>query len=178
MAQDKASLTIAGTTLLEHQQQLLHAAGVDELLISGSNANGIADNYPGRGPLAGLHSLLKHCQSRWMVVIAVDMPMLTPLLLRQLISQTSRLNRPCHFNHHYLPLCLPVQQQMVEWLEQQLAHQQQQRCSVRRFCQQFNALALDCEHPHHLTNTNTPAQWQACLEEMNIRGHHGPSGTS
>lgn len=35
------------------------------------------DIYKGKGPLAGIHTALTHCQSSWLTVMPVDMPLLT-----------------------------------------------------------------------------------------------------
>jgi len=166
MTTDKALLPIGDSNLLQHQLQLLDALQLDAQLISGAQHQGIADDYPNRGPLAGLHALVQQCQQPYLLLLAVDMPLLQISDLTQLIDQGLHSGRPCHYQHHYLPLFLPNQPQMIHWLQQQLQQADASHCSMRRFCEQFDALAIDCQHPEHLSNANTPAEWQACLAHI------------
>ena len=168
MRRDKAGLPIQGATLLERQRQLLSSLPIQQLLISGKNVNGVADHYIERGPLGGLHALLRQCEQDYLLTIAVDMPLLQAADLQLLIEQGVSQQAPCHYQNHYLPLMLPVKQEMILWLESQLQHAENQLCSMRRFCQQFQAVAIPCEHPEHLSNANTPEQWQACLAQMTV----------
>lgn len=165
MKRDKAHLPLQGTTLLHKQLALLEAVGIEQHYISGKNADGIADYYAHRGPLGGLHALLSQCQHDYLLVLAIDMPLLQPAELHRLMEYglSHAHPAPCHYTDHMLPLFLPVQPSMREWLATQLQHATARHCSMRRFCSQFNAQAISCDHPEHLFNANTPAQWQHCL---------------
>lgn len=80
MGQDKALLEIDGKRFVDHLAEKFSQA--DELLFSVREANDfpevslphITDFYPGCGPLAGIHSALKHAKNAWVFVLACDTP--------------------------------------------------------------------------------------------------------
>src|SRR3989338_10667691 len=87
MGQDKALLRFEASpyrwqgmapTLLEHQQLLLIHAGASEIVLSGSRDGAIADHWPDKGPLAGIHACLSQSKHQLNLVIPVDMPGLSP----------------------------------------------------------------------------------------------------
>ena len=46
----------------------------------------LRDARPGKGPLGGLVSAMRHCQKEWTLILAVDLPLLEPLDVRRLLS--------------------------------------------------------------------------------------------
>lgn len=94
MGRDKAWLEIDGQSLLARQIQLVREAGAHEVFISGrANANYaefdcrvLQDQLVGAGPLGGIESALAVTPSSLLLVLAVDMPRMTPEFLRQLWS--------------------------------------------------------------------------------------------
>lgn len=96
MGQDKAGLEIGGQTLLARQIGLVRAVGAGEVFISGRREQNYAalgclvlsDNFANAGPLAGIESALRSCHEPLLLVLAVDMPMMTMELLRQIIAQS------------------------------------------------------------------------------------------
>lgn len=96
MGRDKATLTLAGETLLERQIKLVRAVGATEVLISGgagrdySRFGGpvLTDHFPHAGPLAGIQSALQMCRHQLLLVLAVDMPNMTATALKELIEQS------------------------------------------------------------------------------------------
>lgn len=97
MGRDKAFLQIGGRTLLDRQRDTLVAAGAEEILISGRprvdysafNCRVLTDEFPGAGPLAGVHSALKHCRLPLLLVLAVDLPAMSPEFLGRLLRTAS-----------------------------------------------------------------------------------------
>lgn len=86
MGRDKALVTLGGKTLLERAigrwqgygsafQLSVGAAERKSLAPVGTTA--IADIYPERGPLGGLHAGLRHTPTDLMLLVAVDCPWLT-----------------------------------------------------------------------------------------------------
>lgn len=86
MGTDKALVKLGGKTLLEraitrwqgygdHLQLSVGAAERKELAPAGMTA--VADIYPERGPLGGLHAGLHECPTDLMLMVAVDSPYLT-----------------------------------------------------------------------------------------------------
>jgi molybdopterin-guanine dinucleotide biosynthesis protein A len=95
MGTDKARLTVQGEPLLTRQLRLLAAAGADARLVAGPenpalplppDVRWVLDRQPGWGPLAGLESSLTASLTDLLLVVAVDLPALTPELLRRLLA--------------------------------------------------------------------------------------------
>ena len=92
MGQDKAFLKLQGRTLLERALDLAQAV-CREVRIVGSPQKFAAfgavieDILPGRGPLAGIHAALKSSRTELNLLLAVDLPFMTPAFLHHLISQ-------------------------------------------------------------------------------------------
>jgi molybdopterin-guanine dinucleotide biosynthesis protein A len=47
----------------------------------------VEDLFPGCGPLAGIHAALRASQTEWNVVLAVDLPFVSPALLHFLMAE-------------------------------------------------------------------------------------------
>ncbi|HKW30639.1 MAG TPA: molybdenum cofactor guanylyltransferase [Verrucomicrobiae bacterium] len=92
MGQDKAWLEIGGQTLLARQIKLAHECGAEEVFISGRVDKDYSqfacpvlyDRWAEAGPLAGIRRALEETSSSRLLVLAVDMPWLTPVVLRKL----------------------------------------------------------------------------------------------
>jgi molybdopterin-guanine dinucleotide biosynthesis protein A len=86
MGSDKAQIRWDSGTLLSHAVEVMSTV-VSEVFILGSPQAGsspviaIPDEFPGRGPLAGIHAALKHSSTKWNLVLAVDLPLVPPGLL-------------------------------------------------------------------------------------------------
>jgi molybdenum cofactor guanylyltransferase len=97
MGRDKAFLPHGPTTWIAHQVALLRAVGCAEVLISGRPATDygvpdarlVFDPVAQAGPLAGLVAVLAAAQHPWVLVIAVDLPLLTPEFLQSLITASA-----------------------------------------------------------------------------------------
>lgn len=97
MGRDKALLTLPnGRTLLQQAVATLRETGAAEILVSVGNgktyglpdAREILDVQDSCGPMGGLHTSLSAAQEQRCVVLAVDLPAMTPKYLRGLLSQT------------------------------------------------------------------------------------------
>jgi molybdopterin-guanine dinucleotide biosynthesis protein A len=94
MGRDKARLEIGGRPLLARQFQLVRETGAGEVYISGRAGEDytefrcpvLLDRFRGAGPLAGIERALATASSSRILVVAVDMPNLTPVILKQLIG--------------------------------------------------------------------------------------------
>ena len=80
MGTPKALLMLEGKTLLQRQADKLRALGIRDVMISGGfelpGVRTIADEYPGRGPLGGLHACLKAAEHERCLVLSVDAPLI------------------------------------------------------------------------------------------------------
>jgi len=111
MGQDKASLIWNGRSLLSHANNLLTRTGCQTVWVSGKpdEENGIIDSEPNAGPGRALMDALKHAQTsklQGVLAIPVDMPKLTPDILRPLIDNPLSIARS--WKQHPLPGFFPV----------------------------------------------------------------------
>ena len=89
MGQNKALLTFEGETLLTHSVRLLQIVS-NNVRIVGSIAKFrnygevVEDIFPDCGPLGGIHAALSSSSTELNIVLAVDMPAVSPQLLTYL----------------------------------------------------------------------------------------------
>jgi len=94
MGHDKASIVWKGRRLLDQQIAALGSLGPEELLVSGRQGidyaiqgiRVVVDEEPDLGPLAGLVAVLKATTAPHVLVLAVDLPAMTPEFLKLLLS--------------------------------------------------------------------------------------------
>ncbi len=95
MGGDKAFLPWDGRRLLDRQLELVRALGPAEILISGRagveyatpGVRVVVDAVPDQGPLGGLAAALEATESPHLLLLAVDLPSVTPAFLRDLLAQ-------------------------------------------------------------------------------------------
>ena len=90
MGEEKAWLKLGGESLLEIARRAA-AAVAENIFVVGAKekfgAEAVEDLFSGQGPLAGIHAALRHSRSEWNLLLAVDMPRLTPEFLRYLLRR-------------------------------------------------------------------------------------------
>jgi molybdenum cofactor guanylyltransferase len=124
MGSDKASLPWGNSTLLKHQADTLRATGAREWLLSCRSEQEftlhgfkrVTDTEPGGGPMAALANAWNHTQAEVLLVLAVDLPLVPAVWLKQLAILADREGQsilPAR-EAHYEPLsaawhrsCLP-----------------------------------------------------------------------
>jgi molybdopterin-guanine dinucleotide biosynthesis protein A len=76
MGSDKASVAVAGVTMLERVSTALGAVFPRVVVLGGERAgmDSWPDQAPGRGPLAGIASALARMEEERVLVVAVDQP--------------------------------------------------------------------------------------------------------
>lgn len=87
MGRDKALLEIEGEPLWRRQLETLRALAPEQLMIAGAareNYEVVADEIVDAGPLGGIAAALRKCRAPHLVVLAVDLPEMTPDFLRSL----------------------------------------------------------------------------------------------
>lgn len=94
MGRPKATLMLAGKTLLQHQTEKLWALGISEILVSGwedcpAGTQYVQDDYPHRGPLSGIHAGLCRIRNASALVLPVDMPLLPAQTLQELAARST-----------------------------------------------------------------------------------------
>lgn len=161
MGRDKAMLPWGEGSLLAHMRQLLHAAGVTRVLVSGDyrEDSGVADRTPDLGPLGGLASVADTLPDCSLLVVPVDMPRLSPALLRSLSESPARC--AC-FHGHPLPLWLrlnPVSRQAMTRLLAAPPAGRSLRALHAALHGEF--LILPAHWSDQLRDADTPEDWQA-----------------
>jgi molybdopterin-guanine dinucleotide biosynthesis protein A len=98
MGRDKARITVDGVPLWRRQVAVLEAAGACPVWLAlrarqhslGERRREIRDGVPGAGPIGGLHSAMLASTSRWLAVLAVDMPQVDAAWFRRLRRRCRR----------------------------------------------------------------------------------------
>jgi molybdenum cofactor guanylyltransferase len=94
MGRDKAMLEIDGVTMLERAIDLVRRSGLEPAIVGsfdetprGASVREIPDDWPGAGPLGGIATALHGTRTTSNLVIACDMPYLTPGWLEFLLRR-------------------------------------------------------------------------------------------
>lgn len=87
----KAELDWNGARLIEHQVNKIKSLGIDDVIISGypkhvDGARFVADKYPLKGPLGGIHAGLLAAENSHCLVVSVDTPLVPAETLSELIQ--------------------------------------------------------------------------------------------
>jgi len=90
MGADKAFVTLDGHTLLARALDLARSVTPDVRIVGdpakfAAFAPAVEDVFRGCGPLAGIHAALRASQTELNLVLAVDVPFVSPALLQYLI---------------------------------------------------------------------------------------------
>lgn len=89
---DKVLLSVGGQTILARQTSVLAASGFETFLVTRPTHHLdsawpiVADTYVGCGPLGGIHAALTRAREGHLLVLAGDMPFLTPRFLDWMAS--------------------------------------------------------------------------------------------
>ena len=148
MGQDKALMRYQGRTLIDNASLLLQSASFDKVLISRNAPGFLNDKIEDAGPLSGVHAVLdalsqsdnhngNPCE---LLVLPVDMPQMTPELLRILVSRGREAEKACYVEKRFLPFYLPVTQDTKALLANYLVEQSKRR--VVGFLEILNAVSL------------------------------------
>ena len=121
MGSDKAFLELAGRSLLRRVLDLARSVASDVRIVGdprkfSSFAPAIADIYPARGPLGGIHAALTDSTSDLNLALAVDLPFLDARLLRYLIVEaesTDAVVTVPRAGGHLHPLCAIYRKQFL-----------------------------------------------------------------
>lgn len=92
MGADKAFVLLDGRTLLARALDLARSLTSDVRIVGdpakfASFGSVVEDLFPGCGPLAGIHAALRSSQTDLNLILAVDIPFLTPALLQYMFGR-------------------------------------------------------------------------------------------
>lgn len=189
MGTDKSVLSMPESrqTLLEHCQKQLALVCNNHVFVSGSqHKQGIADVIPNCGPLSGIHAAIMymrmfHPNINELLVIAVDMPDLCHEDFKYLLTMGRSSQGLCCFENCFIPLYIPLTNNVIEYLEKQLKQQtndavmqpKQRRLSVKMMLDSLQSLQVQPLKNTQLNNINTLGQWeQRCAEQLFIKARN------
>ncbi len=166
MGQDKASLTIADTTLLEFMRAKLQQAGIDEIVICRNAPGYLNDSIPQLGPLGALYTLSRHYPERRALIIPVDMPLLRVASLKAFAAVTADSPLPASPKQQMFPLYLAFTPAVNAALTRRV--NKAEDLSIAAFLRESDGRQLsDVEYSDdEFLNANTPQQWQAILSKV------------
>lgn len=172
MGQDKSSLPFFGTTLMEFQLDKARLLGCSDILVSGSHthiegARIIADIFPERGPLGGLHACLQAAAHPHCIVLGVDMPLLPVCELRDLLHEhmaiDAEITLAVHENH-WEPLAGIYHSDLSERIAPLIEFS---GAPVRSLIQKSVCSFRQTTLPEVFwANCNTPGEWQVIFENQ------------
>lgn len=132
MGRDKATVELEGKTLLERALESwaefgksvqLSVGPEDRKVLAPRGIRAVADIYPERGPLGGLHAGLAACETELLLLVAVDTPFLTPAIAQALVPAMeegeadacvySLAGRPQPLFGLYRKSCLPAAEELL-----------------------------------------------------------------
>ena len=173
MGLDKATLPIAGTTLLEYMHTKLLQAGINEIVICRNAPGYLNDDIPQLGPLGALYTLSQRYPERRALIVPVDMPLLSVANLQQFqVAATdlkeSDANLPATLGQQIFPLYLPFTPDVIDALKQRAKHPDD--LSIAAFLREtagrrLSSFAYSINDDEFL-NANTPGQWQSILAKV------------
>ena len=124
MGHDKAQIIWNSGTLLSHAVAVLQsvAAKVFVVGLPQSQTLGtevVADEFPGHGPLGGIHVALKHAATDWIFVLAVDLPLVNSDLVSFIAGtcEATALAVVPRVGKHLQPLCAAYHRRLLPEVE-------------------------------------------------------------
>lgn len=168
MRRDKALLQIGNVTLLDHSKRCLYEAGCTNVIVSGriSEGESILDEFPGYGPVSGIHAAIRHFPDKRLLFVPIDMPKLSAPCLKILLQQHTK--PPClHYRYYPLPLRIDATPAAYR-VATQLLSNPYTKPSVKGLTHlmQAETLVLDELYLSTMFNCNTPEDWKHFYDEM------------
>lgn len=173
MGRDKAWLRLEGEPLLARQIELARALGAEEIFISSRadvdytsfDCRVLNDRITNAGPLAGIDSALAAISTPLLLVLAVDMPRMTPLPLQTLLVCCNETRGAIpRFHQHIEPLAAIYPKSALQLARELLdAHCYAARDFAERCVELKLAAFIDLPDNHSacFANWNTPADIRA-----------------
>ena len=176
MGRDKAAVELGGRTLLERALDTWQGFGAAVQLSVGPAERGVlapegvravADVYPGRGPLGGLHAGLLACDTELLLLAAVDTPFVTKELAEALAEAAEAIpgdayvytveGRPQPLFALYRKSCLPAAESLLEAGENRMG----------QLLSRVGTVCLPGEGKEHcFVNLNTPEDVERAREAL------------
>jgi molybdopterin-guanine dinucleotide biosynthesis protein A len=169
MGRDKAALPWGGGVLLDHMVALLSTT-VEHVRVVGRDE--LPDRVPGHGPLGGILTALDVTDTEENLIVAVDLPLLTPEFLRAFYDRFLMSPRPllaCQVEDRF-PLCLGVRRALRPEIQRRM---EGRRLSIQDLIASVQSELLGESFLTKLNvdasifaNVNSPEDW-ARLQKLN-----------
>jgi len=126
MGTDKAFVVLDGSPLLVHALEIAREVAANVSIVGDPSkftpfAPTIADIFPNCGPLGGIHAALRASQNELNLMLAVDMPLVSPELLQFLIARARRAPSATatvpRFGGGWQPLCAIYRREFADRAE-------------------------------------------------------------
>jgi molybdopterin-guanine dinucleotide biosynthesis protein A len=163
MGQDKATLNWGDKSLLDHMVQLLSTVTAPVRVVGRGR---FLDRIPGKGPLGGILTALQSTDRDSNLLLAVDLPLLTPDFLQVFHSRFLASGKPllaCRIGGEF-PLCLGIRKDLAAEVEQRVMSD---KLSIRGFVEASQGEVLEEAELHRrgfdpamFANMNTPQDWE------------------
>jgi molybdopterin-guanine dinucleotide biosynthesis protein A len=157
MGRDKAALNWGNRSLLDHMVHLLSTVA-DRVRVVGRGD--LPDRVAGKGPLGGILTALEASETEENLVVAVDLPLLTPGFLSGFHARFLASPRPllvCKVGESY-PLCLGVRRSVKTEVARRI---EAGNLAIHSFIDETDAEVLaDGFDGSIFANANTPEDWR------------------
>ncbi len=109
MGSDKAFLSYQGNPLWLHQLEKFKVIGAEKIFISRGSGQSdwecdetfVWDRFEQAGPMGGILAGMEVAQNKWMMVLAVDLPMISVSVLQNLVAAASEDGGAVYWNKSY-----------------------------------------------------------------------------
>ena len=167
MGRDKALLPADGGTLVEHVAGCVRQAAGNVTLIGPPEKYSFlglpvaADAVPGLGPLSGVCTALRITHADWNLIVACDMPRLTPEFLSSLLDAAEAAGQDClapGTARGVEPLCAVYHRRALAAAEWAIGHK---LLKMQDFVRRIGVREWPVQDAGLFENVNTLEQWEA-----------------
>ena len=170
MGQDKAQLQLAQQTLLNRAVSLLESVNIEQIFVSGQYQQyaSIPDIHQQFGPIGGLHACVESLYGKYdaLFILPVDMPLLSAVECHFLFEEFFQHPQGVFFAQVTLPMILPLNKQLKEYLSEALVSPHKKQRSLYRLLKTLKIQSVNYpqEYDFRFQNSNTPQEWESCLQ--------------
>ena len=171
MGQDKALLPYHGITLVEHVARAVQTACGRATIIGDPERYDrlgypvVADRVARCGPLSGVYTALSVASTDWNLIVACDMPAVSPTILGELLQCAAESGRSCVAaagpGGELEPLCAAYHRRCLPALDRAI---REKRFKMKDLLPGLDAGSWPVDAAS-LANVNTPADWGAFQEK-------------
>mgnify|MGYP003624867332 CR=1 FL=1 len=178
MGQDKAKLVLADQTLLARNVSLLSSLNLADVFVSGDydGFECITDINPLLGPIGGLHACVSKLMTHYnaLFIMPVDMPLLGVDECRYLLDSFKFYEKGVYYQQSTFPMIIPLTIQLQDYLSEALASPHNKQRSLYRLLKtlKLQPIHYRAEKGYRFQNSNTPQEWDACLESYHSETSH------